>query len=89
MSVPLSTSPRPLRDALRAALAIVAALAACPADSAFAQAGGESQVMEAQDLRCVIDDRWVGGQRGGYWPIRGGVGKPRSAAGRQGGVHPV
>ncbi|NNJ24577.1 hypothetical protein [Alienimonas chondri] len=41
----------------------------CAGAPAFAQSGSESRA-ESDDLECVIDDRWVGGQRGGYWPVR-------------------
>ncbi|MEM9703916.1 MAG: hypothetical protein AAF907_15870, partial [Planctomycetota bacterium] len=49
----------------------LAALIAAPLvhAAAFGQSGG-THSGEADDLECFIDDRWVGGQRGGYWPVR-------------------
>ena len=61
-----------MRDAptaiLRAAL-LLAALAGAAAPASGQQRGAVGEA-EAADLRRVVDDRWVGGQRGGYWPVR-------------------
>ena len=48
----------------------IAALLWCGAGTAPAQSGSESPPGTSEDLECAIDDRWVGGQRGGYWPVR-------------------
>ena len=37
---------------------------------AAAQSGAERSELTSDDLSCVVDDRWVGGQQGGYWPVR-------------------
>ncbi|MFH5805937.1 hypothetical protein [Alienimonas sp. DA493] len=39
------------------------------ATPAGAQSGSVSR-SSSDDLECEFDDRWVGGQRGGYWPVR-------------------
>ncbi|QDT17733.1 hypothetical protein [Alienimonas californiensis] len=51
------------------ALLLIAALTLCRAAPAPAQSGSESR-SSSDDLECEFDDRWVGGTRGGYWPVR-------------------
>ena len=58
-----------LTPTIRAGLLFIGAVALSVAPAA-AQSGAERSELTADDLSCVVDDRWVGGQQGGYWPVR-------------------